>query len=156
MTAIHLKALFHYHYCGILMDTSTGFCRILNCPNSFPEFYYSNTNLCILHFQNREIRRRGVVGRVPAFQPGGPGSIPGGVRNFNFCPGIESVFFVFYPVLSSAEALTLCWPHIQGGPPLCICLVFWSTDCCSSYRHLTHGHLACKSRGWSPRLGEGK
>ena len=28
-----------------------------------------------------------MVGRVPAFQPGGLGSIPGGVRNFNFCPG---------------------------------------------------------------------
>ena len=36
------------------------------------------------------IRRRGVV---PAFQPGSPGSIPGGVRKFNFCPGI-GVFFV--------------------------------------------------------------
>ena len=32
-----------------------------------------------------------VVGRVPAFQPGSPGSIPGGVRNFNFCPGIGRV-----------------------------------------------------------------
>ena len=42
-----------------------------------------------------EIRRRGVVGRVPAFQPGGPGSIPGRVRNFNFCPGIGYVSFVF-------------------------------------------------------------
>ena len=40
------------------------------------------------------IRRRGVVGRVPAFQPGGPCSIPGGVRNFNFCLGIGSVSFV--------------------------------------------------------------
>ena len=40
------------------------------------------------------IRRRGVVGRVPAFQPGGPGSIPGGVRNFNLCPGIVCVSFV--------------------------------------------------------------
>ena len=54
------------------------------------------------------IRRRGVVGRVPAFQPGGPGSIPGEVRNINFCPGIVCVSFVFCPVLSSAEALTLC------------------------------------------------
>ena len=61
---------------------------------------------------------------------------------------------VFCPVLSSAEDLTLCWPHIQGGPPLCICLVFWSRDCCSPYMHLTHGHLACKSLGGvSPRLG---
>ena len=58
------------------------------------------------------IRRRGVVGRVPAFQPGGRGSIPGGVRNFNFCPGIGCVcvcpLFVFCPVLSPAEALTFC------------------------------------------------
>ena len=54
------------------------------------------------------IRRRGVVGRVPAFQSGDPGSIPGGVRNFNFCPGIGCVSCVFCPVLSLAEALTLC------------------------------------------------
>ena len=54
------------------------------------------------------IRRRGVVGRLPAFQPGGPGSIPGGVRNFNYYPGIGCVSFVFFPVLSPAEALTLC------------------------------------------------
>ena len=36
-----------------------------------------------------------MVGRVPAFQPGGPGSIPSGVRNFNFRPGIGCVSFVF-------------------------------------------------------------
>ena len=54
----------------------------------------------------QRIRRRGVVVRVPAFQPGGPGSIPCGVRNFNFCPGIGCVF-VFCPVLSPAEALTI-------------------------------------------------
>ena len=90
------------------------------------------------------IRHRGVVGRVPAFQPGDPGSIPGGVRNFNFCLGIGCVSIVFCP---SAEALTLCWPHIQWVPPFCICLVFWARDCCSHYRHLTHGHLACKSLG---------
>ena len=35
-----------------------------------------------------------MVGRVPAFQPGGPGSILGGCRNFNFCPGIGCVSFV--------------------------------------------------------------
>ena len=38
--------------------------------------------------------RRGMVGRVPAFQPDGPGSIPGGVRNFKICPGIGCVSFV--------------------------------------------------------------
>ena len=51
---------------------------------------------------------RGVVGRVPAFQPGDPGSIPGGVRNFNFCSGIGCVSFVFCPVVSPAVALALC------------------------------------------------
>ena len=39
------------------------------------------------------ISRRGVVGRVPAFQLGGPGSFPGGVRNFNFYPGIGCLSF---------------------------------------------------------------
>ena len=40
------------------------------------------------------VRRRGVVGRVSAFQPDGPGSIPGGVRNFNFYAGTRCVSFV--------------------------------------------------------------
>ena len=70
------------------------------------------------------IRRRGMVGRVPVFQPVGPGSIPSGVGNFNFCPGIGCVSFVFCLMLSPAEVLTLCWLHIHEGPPLCICLVF--------------------------------
>ena len=54
------------------------------------------------------IRRRGVVGSVPAFQPGGPGSIRGGVRNFNSCPGIGCVSFAC--VLSCA---VFC-----GGPDI--------------------------------------
>ena len=54
------------------------------------------------------IRPRGVFDRIPAFEPGGPGSIPGWVRNFNFCPGIAHVSFVFCPMLSLAEVLTLC------------------------------------------------
>ena len=58
-------------------------------------------------------------------------------RNFNFCPGTGCVSFVFCLVLSLGMALILCWPHIQGGQPLC--LVFWSTVCCSPSRHLTHG-----------------
>ena len=40
------------------------------------------------------IRHHSVVSRVPAFQPGGPGLIPSGVMNFNFCPGIGCVSFV--------------------------------------------------------------
>ena len=95
-----------------------------------------------------------MVDRVPAFQPGGPGSIPDGpgsipdgFRNFNSYPGIGCVTFVFCPVMSLAEALTLSWPYIQGGSPLCICLMFRSIDICSPYKHLTHGHLGCKSLG---------
>ena len=64
-------------------------------------------------------RRRGVDGRVLAFQPGGSGSIPGGIRNFSFYPGTGLCpLSVFWPVWSLAVALTLCWAHIQGGPPL--------------------------------------
>ena len=53
-----------------------------------------------------EIRRRGVVGRVPAFQSSVPGSILGGKRNFNSYHGIGCVSFVC--VLSCA---------IFGGGP---------------------------------------
>ena len=62
------------------------------------------------------------------------------ILGLGVCP-----FSVFCLVLSSAEVLTLCWPHIQGGPPFCICLVFWSKDCWSPFRYLTHRHLGCKS-----------
>ena len=63
------------------------------------------------------ISRRGVVGRVPAFQPGGPGSIPGGVRNFNFCPGIGCVSFVC--ILSCVV--------FGGGPDIVLPLLYLSS-----------------------------
>ena len=85
------------------------------------------------------IRRRDVVGRVPAFQPGGPGSIPGGVRNFNFCPGIGCVSFLC--VLSCVV--------FSGGPDIVLtthsgrsALVYLSSVLVQRlllpYRHLTH------------------
>ena len=91
---------------------------------------------------------RGVGGRIPVFQPGGLGSYPGRDRNFNFCPGTgcECPLTVFCPVLSLMVALTLYWPEIQGGPPLRVCLVLWSTVSSSPYRHSTHGHLDSKSQ----------
>ena len=59
--------------------------------------------------ENKIIRRRGVVGRVPAFQPGGPGSIPGGVGNLTPILGLSVCpLSVFCPVFSPAEALVLC------------------------------------------------
>ena len=84
-----------------------------------------------------------VVGRVPAFQPGGPGSIPGGVRNFNFCPGIGCVSFVFCPVLSLAEARHCADPTFREARPCVLVQRLFLPP----YRHLTHGHLACKSLG---------
>ena len=43
------------------------------------------------------VRRRGVVFRISTFQPGGLGSIQGGVSNFNSYPGTG---YVLYCVLS--------------------------------------------------------
>ena len=40
------------------------------------------------------VRHRDVVGRIPAFPPGSPVPIAGGVSNYNFCPGTVCVFFV--------------------------------------------------------------
>ena len=93
------------------------------------------------------IRHRGVFDKVPAFEPGSPGSIPGGVRNFNFCPGIGYVSFVCvlsYVVSSRGPDIVLS-TH-SGRPALYICLVFWFKDCCSPYTHLTNGHFCCKPR----------
>ena len=63
------------------------------------------------------IRRRGVVGRVPVFQPAGPGSIPGSVMNFNFCPEIGCVFFVsvLYSVVSGGGPEIVLTTH-SGRP----------------------------------------
>ena len=67
------------------------------------------------------IRRRGVVGRVPSSQPRGPGSIPGGVRNFNFCPGIGCVFFVcFLSCVSSDGGPDIVLTTNSGRPALCV------------------------------------
>ena len=57
------------------------------------------------HWNTHNDSRRGVVGRVPAFQPSGPGYFPGWVRNFN----IYSWDWVcVFCVLSSA---------VSGGDP---------------------------------------
>ena len=89
------------------------------------------------------ICRRGLIGRVPAFQPGGPDSIPGGVRNFNFCPGIGCVSF----------ACVLSCVVFGGGPDIVLTTysgrpaLMYLSSVCSPYRHLTYGHLAYKSLG---------
>ena len=49
--------------------------------------------------------RYGVVGRVPAYHPGGPGSTPSGVKNFNFYPvtGCASFFCFLSCVVSDGD-----------------------------------------------------
>ena len=54
------------------------------------------------------VPRRGVVGRVTAFQLGGPKSILRDVGDLNLYPRTGCVSFVFCPVLSVAVALTFC------------------------------------------------
>ena len=68
-----------------------------------------------------DIKNRTIV--IRAFHPSGRGSIPDGIRNFNF-------YTVTGRVLSLAVARTFCWQDIHGDPPLCIYLVFWSIVCC--------------------------
>ena len=84
-----------------------------------------------------------MVGRVPALLPGWSGSIPGGVGNFNFSPGPGCV-------LSLAVNVTFCRHRFQGGPHLCICLVFWSKVCASSTGIWTHEHWIISDRGVRP------
>ena len=93
---------------------------------------------------------RGVVGRVPAFQPGGPGSIPVGVKKYNFYSEIACVTFAFFcPVLFLAvpPPPDIVLTTHSGRRALMYLIVFWFTMCCSPYRRLTYGHLDCKSRG---------
>ena len=76
-----------------------------------------------------------LISRVPVFQPSGLGLIPGRVKNFNFYPGTRVC------PLCSVLCCPWEWPwhsadHIfQGGPSLCICLVFLSTVCASLCQH---------------------
>ena len=68
------------------------------------------------------IHRRGMVGRVPAFHPGSQGSIPGGVRNFNFYPGTGCVSFVCvlsYAVSGRGPGIVLT---TQSGRPALVYL----------------------------------
>ena len=78
-----------------------------------------------------------MIGRFSAFQFGGPGSIPGKVRDFKVHPGTGVCPHVFCPVLSLAVALST-----DSGRPVLVCA---SSDLV--HKHPTHGHLDYKSRG---------
>ena len=88
-----------------------------------------------------------MIGRVPAFQPSGPDSIPGEVRDFNSYPGIGLVSFVC--VLScvvSGDGSDILLTTDSGRLVLVHSLAFWTIDCGSCYRNLIHGLLGCMSR----------
>ena len=82
------------------------------------------------YFGNKwwSIHRYGVVGRIPVLQPGGPGLIPDGLRNFNFYPGTGCVSFVC--VLSWQWLWHSAEHRLQGDLPSCICLILWSFVFC--------------------------
>ena len=99
------------------------------------------------------VRRRGADGRIPAYQPDGPGSIPGCVRIFNSYPETGCVSFV----------CVLCCVVSDGGPDILLitdsgsaAIVYLSSglvqSLCSLYRHLTHGHFGWNSRGGGKEL----
>ena len=89
----------------------------------------------------RLIRRHGVVGRVSAFQLGGPGSIPYGVGNFNSYPGTGCVLCVLSCDVSG------------GGPDIVLTTnsgIFFGVLVHSlllPYRHLSHTFIAQESNG---------
>ena len=57
------------------------------------EFFNVIVLLTIICTYEKDVRRRGVVGRILA-HPGGPVSIPGGCRNYNFSSVTGCVSFV--------------------------------------------------------------
>ena len=75
------------------------------------------------------VHRRGVASRVPTLQPGGPGSIPAGsgilisILGMGVCPLCSVLCFLWRWPWYSADH------RFQGGPTLCICLLFWSKVC---------------------------
>ena len=90
-------------------------------PILYSETYCHNF---VINYSLIMVRRRGVADKDPAFQPGGPGSIPGGVRNFNFYSGPGCVSFV--SVLScvvSGGGPDIVLTHLQCGPRSMSCVL---------------------------------
>ena len=86
------------------------------------KLYYINITLHKRKYYNIYVRRRGVIGRVPAFKPGGSCSFPGEVRNCNYYPGPGYVSFIY--VLSCVD--------FGGGPGILLRTDFREASPCVS------------------------
>ena len=86
------------------------------------------------------------VGRVSSFQPGGPGSIPGGVRYFNLSWDWVCVFCVLSCVVLGRGPDIVLTTH-SGRSALVYLPSVLVQSLLLPYRPLTHGHLTCKSLG---------
>ena len=85
-----------------------------------------------------------------------PSSIPGEVGYFNFYSGTRCVSFMFCPCVISGGGSDIQQPQISGRPVHLYLSSVLIQSLCSSYGHLTHGHLDCKFRrgGVRPTLEE--
>ena len=99
-------------------------------------------------------RRRGVVCWVSTFQPGGPGSIPGGVRNFNFYPGTGCVLCVLSDVVSGGDPDIVLTTY-SGRPAIVYLSSVMVHSLLLPYRHIRHEHLGCKFLGDKSYIGGG-
>ena len=130
----HFQSLFNYQFS--LSDDK-------KCTALYRALYVDDdTNYTIEKVTN--FHRCIVIGIIPTFQtaaarvrfPAGSGILIS-ILGLGVCP---------FSVQFLAVALTFWWAEIQGSPPLCICLVFWSLVSALPTSIWTHGHLGCKSR----------
>ena len=105
-----------------------------------------------MSLQKVYFHRWSVVGRISAFEPGGPGLISGGsgisISILGLC-----VFPLFYPVLSLMWYNILLTTDSRRSAPVCVCPIIWNIFCNSPT-----GILGCKvpGEGASPKMGESK
>ena len=95
--------------------------------------------ICIIEF--KILRRHGEVGRYPAFQLGGPESIPIEVRDFRLDPGTRCVSFIY--VLSCV---------VSGGGSHSL-LTIASTRCRPRWSRGYHTRHGSEVRGFKPSRG---